>query len=77
MPTFPHSSARSTRGMIAAWLRAGAIDQGVKAAWTVLVAKSGKGDSQAIRTHVAQTLSGFGCLPSQVIDRLTHTPINP
>ncbi|QRY43503.1 DEAD/DEAH box helicase [Mycolicibacterium boenickei] len=48
-----------------------------KAAWTLLVTTSTKGDAIAIRGRVAQTLSEFGCLPTQVTERLTHTAINP
>jgi hypothetical protein len=54
-----------------------ALAADVKAAWTVLVATSVKSDSQAIRAHVAHTLADFGCLPSQVLDRLTRSPVKP
>jgi hypothetical protein len=62
---------------VAELLDMSALAADVKAAWTVLVATSFRGDSQAIRASVAGTLADFGCLPSQVIDRLTRSPVNP
>ncbi|MFV1365892.1 DEAD/DEAH box helicase [Mycolicibacterium elephantis] len=54
-----------------------ALAMDAKAAWTELLTTSSGGNAALIRAQVAQTLSEFGCLPTQIIDRLTANPIRP
>lgn len=49
----------------------------VQAAWTELVASPPRDETPAARQRVGELLSQFGCLPSQVLDRLTQTRIRP
>jgi hypothetical protein len=71
------SLAAGSHVYVAELLDMSALAADVTAAWTVLVATSVKGDSQAIRASVAGTLADFGCLLSQGLDRLTRSPVNP
>jgi hypothetical protein len=54
-----------------------ALAMDAKAAWTELLTTSSGQSSTAIRVHVANTLAEFGCLPTQIRERLTSNPIRP
>lgn len=54
------------------------IGADVALAWRdFLAAVAGGANKRALRAHVREVLTQFGCLPTQVVERLTQNPIRP
>ena len=54
-----------------------ALAADIREAWGKLLATGAGTPAAGLRKQVAQVLADFGCLPTQVFERLTSLPIAP